>query len=90
MPQIVYAIRVEGASQGAYSTETIFNQSLYTFGIDQHSGGLSSQLLFAYKVNWQTVLYVGYGDLRSVMDTTNDFATANRQFFFKLSYAFQR
>jgi hypothetical protein len=72
------------------NTRSNFNQALYTFGIDQHSGGISSQLLFAYKVNWQTVLYVGYGDLHSVIETTNDFATANRQFFFKLSYAFQR
>jgi len=67
-----------------------FNQALYTFNIPQHSGSLASQLLFAYKLNWQTVMYVGYSDLRAVLTEDNDFATANRQFFFKLSYAFQR
>ncbi len=72
------------------NTRGNFNQALYSFAIDQHSGSLASQLLFAYKVNWQTVMYVGYSDLRDVLTETNDFATANRQFFFKLSYAFQR
>lgn len=72
------------------NTHSNFNRSLYNFDIDQHSGGLSSQLLFAYKLNWQTVVYVGYSDLKSIVDVSNDFAIANRQFFFKLSYAFQR
>ena len=30
------------------------------------SGSLSTQVLFAYQLNWQSVLYVGYGDLRDV------------------------
>jgi hypothetical protein len=67
-----------------------FNQALYKFPIDQHSGSLASQLLLAYKLNWQTVMYVGYSDLQSVLNSENNFATANRQYFFKLSYAFQR
>ena len=56
----------------------------------QHSGGLSNQLLFAYKLNWQTVFYVGYGDLREVTAEQGDFEPSNRQFFAKVSYAFQR
>src|SRR5256886_13594606 len=32
----------------------------------RHGGALSTQLLYAYKVNWQSVLYVGYGDIRDV------------------------
>jgi hypothetical protein len=72
------------------NTRNNFNQGLYTFPIDQHSGSFSSQLLLAYKLNWQTVMYVGYSDLQSVLNTENNFATANRQYFFKLSYAFQR
>ncbi len=35
-------------------------------------------------------MYAGYSDLRAVLTEDNDFATANRQFFFKVSYAFQR
>jgi Domain of unknown function (DUF5916)/Carbohydrate family 9 binding domain-like len=72
------------------NTRSNLNQALYSFQVDQHSGSLASQLLFAYKLNWQTVMYLGYSDLRDVLAENNDFATANRQFFFKLSYAFQR
>ena len=47
-------------------------------------------MLFAYKVNWQSVLYVGYGDLRDVTGLEGDFDLGERQVFMKLSYAFQR
>lgn len=66
------------------------DQALYNFIVDQHSGDLSSQILFAYKLNWQTVMYIGYGDLRDVLPEQNVFRPSNRQFFFKTSYAFQR
>ena len=57
---------------------------------DERFGSLGSQLLFAYKLNWQTVFYVGYGDLREVVTVDSDFEPSNRQFFAKVSYAFQR
>jgi len=56
----------------------------------QHFGSFSSQLLFAYKLNWQTVAYVGYGDLKEVEGQEGDFLKTERQFFAKISYAFQR
>lgn len=58
--------------------------------VDQYGGGLSAQLLFAYKLNWQTVFYVGYGDLREVTAAQGEFEPSNRQLFAKVSYAFQR
>jgi hypothetical protein len=61
-----------------------------TYLVNQHSGDLSSQLLFAYKLNWQTVFYVGYGDLQEVTSQEGEFLPSNRQFFAKVSYAFQR
>jgi hypothetical protein len=64
-------------------------QSLYTFAVDQHDGDLASQILFAYKLNWQTVLYLGYGDDRGVMPQEARFVPLNRAAFFKVSYAFQ-
>lgn len=64
--------------------------ALYGSDVDQHSGDLSGQMLFAYKINWQTVFYVGYGDLREVTTEQGDFEPSNRQFFAKVSYAFQR
>ena len=58
--------------------------------IAQHRGRFSGQLLFAYKLNWQTVFYVGFGDLRAVTASEGEFQPSSRQFFAKVSYAFQR
>lgn len=83
---------------------TSFNPEVFGFeGLQRRSGNLSSQFLFAYKVNWQSVLYVGYGDIRDVVedqiptddprtrnDVRRDLLLSNRQFFFKVSYAIQR
>jgi len=66
------------------------DEALYGFDIGQHSGTLATQLLFAYKINWQTVAYIGYGDLDEVVGTNGDFEPSNRQVFAKVSYAFQR
>ena len=58
--------------------------------VNRFGGRLSGQLLFAYKLNWQTVFYVGYGDLREVTVNQGEFQPSSRQFFAKVSYAFQR
>ena len=58
--------------------------------LDQHTGSLASQLLFAYKLNWQTVLFVGAGDLHDVTSEEGELHKSDRQVFMKLSYAFQR
>ncbi len=80
---------------------TSSNPLIYGVDLPLRSGTLSSQVLLAYKLNWQSVLYAGYGDIRDVneeVDNTNpanriyrrSFLLSNRQLFFKLSYAFQR
>ena len=80
---------------------TSSNPLIYGIDMPLRSGNLSSQLLFAYKVNWQSVLYLGYGDIRDVNEEVDNTSPANRvyqrkfllsdrQLFFKLSYAFQR
>lgn len=66
------------------------DRDLYGTEVSQHSGELGTQLLFAYKINWQTVFYVGGGDLREVTADEGEFLTSSRQFFAKVSYAFQR
>ena len=68
---------------------TTRDPSLYTFAVDRRSSGLQSSLLYAYRLNWQSVLYVGYGDDRSYVPGRG-IQPAERQFFFKISYAFQR
>ena len=47
---------------------------------------LFSQYLFSYKLNPQTVLFVGYSD-NSVGDQANQLQRQNRTFFTKVGYA---
>jgi hypothetical protein len=63
--------------------------SLYTSSVAQHDGSFSGSALLAYKLNWQTVMFLGYGDNRTLVDNDH-YEKADRQFFLKLSYAFQR
>jgi hypothetical protein len=62
--------------------------SLYTFEVDDEEGDFSGSVLLAYKLNWQSVLFIGYGDTRS-LDENETLQRASRQLFLKLSYAFQ-
>jgi hypothetical protein len=63
--------------------------TLYAFEVPAHSGDFSGSALFSYRLNWQTALFVGYGDERS-LDEREHLARTERQLFVKLSYAFQR
>jgi hypothetical protein len=75
-----------------------FNRRAYLRLILQHvkdeslSGSdrsVQSSALFAYKLNWQSVLFAGYGDDRRE-DLAGQLEPAARTVFVKLSYAFQR
>jgi len=57
--------------------------------VKPRSGDFAGSILFAYKLNWQSVMFVGYGDDRA-LSPGGDLAPVDRQFFAKLSYAFQR
>jgi hypothetical protein len=52
-------------------------------------GTLSAQALLSYKLNWQSVMFAGYGDDRDLADQ-NQLVKSGRQVFVKVSYAFQR
>jgi hypothetical protein len=62
---------------------------LYPYPVEAKSADLEASVLFAYRLNWQTALYVGYGDLRA-LDPRNELRPASRQLFAKISYAFPR
>lgn len=62
---------------------------LYTFPVEAQSGSFAGSALFAYQINWQTVLFVGYGDNR-LQDPLGELEPADRVVFVKVSYAFQR
>ncbi|HEX7251263.1 MAG TPA: DUF5916 domain-containing protein [Thermoanaerobaculia bacterium] len=68
---------------------TTRDPSLYISAVNRKDGDFTASALFAYKLNWQSVMFVGYGDERTLTDT-EQWAKASRQFFLKVSYAFQK
>jgi len=77
---------------------TLRDPALYNFDVPEKDGVSTLSALFAYKLNWQSVLYVGYGSDEEIVNTqltsgrfeTGTYEPASRAFFLKLSYAFQR
>jgi len=63
--------------------------ALYLRPSPAHDGNFSGSVLFAYKINWQSVMFFGYGDERT-LDDQRHLQRADRSIFVKLSYAFQR
>ncbi len=62
----------------------------------RHSGpsvfkdsGFSGSALLSYRINWQTALFIGYGDERALGDA-DQLERTGRQLFAKVSYSFQR
>jgi hypothetical protein len=62
---------------------------LWTFEVERKSSDFGGSLVFAYKLNWQTVLYVGVSEGQQ-LDERENLEPIDRQAFFKLSYAFRR
>ncbi|HSP13684.1 MAG TPA: DUF5916 domain-containing protein [Thermoanaerobaculia bacterium] len=53
------------------------------------NGDFNGSVLYSYRLNWQTVLFVGYGDDR-VLLPDDRLVRSQRSFFTKISYAIQR
>jgi len=70
--------------------ETIRDPRLFLDEVDRRSADISTSALFAYKLNWQTVVFLGYGDASTFTEDTEHFEPSDRQLFLKVSYAFQR
>jgi hypothetical protein len=65
--------------------------ALYARPVSARSGTFSGSALFSYRLNWQTALFVGYGDERALDEAdTETLRRTSRQLFAKLSYALQR
>jgi len=69
--------------------ETRNDPRLFTDAVVPKSGSFTTSALFAYKLNWQTLLFAGYGDDREISDA-GVLEPAARRYFLKVSYAFQR
>ena len=67
-------------------TDVRRNADLYVNEVEPESRDLFSQLLLAYKINPQTVFFVGYSDTR-LGDERVDLKQQNRTVFVKLGYA---
>jgi len=70
--------------------QTSRDTALYTYSVPRKDAAFSASALFAYKLNWQTVFYLGYGDDREFSEITDHLERSGRQGFAKLSYALQR
>ena len=70
--------------------QTRRDPSLYTFGVNAKSANASGSALLAYKLNWQTVFYLGYGDQHDYSSGSDNLEPMSQQFFAKASYAIQR
>jgi hypothetical protein len=62
--------------------------TLYLQPVPEADRNFTGSALFAYTPNWQTVFYLGYGDSRA-LNERNELVPAGREFFLKVSYAFQ-
>jgi hypothetical protein len=67
-----------------------FDPALAVSAVTARSRDFTGSALFAYKIDWQTVLFLGYGDERTLTDLTGRLERANRELFLKVSYAWQR
>jgi len=63
--------------------------AMYLQPTTAQDGFFSGSVLFAYKINWQSVMFFGYGDDRT-LDEQRQLQKFDRQIFVKVSYAFQR
>ncbi len=77
---------VRGIAQYVSTTR---DPSLYIDEVTRKSGTFGGSALLAYKLNWQSVMFIGYGDDRELTDQER-LVPSDRQFFVKISYAFQR
>ncbi len=63
------------------------NQAVYTDTVDAVDRNVGRQLLFSYKVNPQTVFFLGYSDSLIEDDNITSLETEDRSWFMKIGYA---
>jgi hypothetical protein len=63
------------------------NQAMYFDEIDENSQDIGRQLLYSYKLNPQTVFFLGYSDRHIDDDDLDSLTSTDRTFFLKIGYA---
>ncbi len=69
--------------------DTERDKSLYVRPVQALSREMTTQLLYSYKLNPQTLFYLGYSDAGFQNDDLNTIETSNKTVFAKFSYAWQ-
>ena len=70
----------------------VITQYQKTAPVSDFGGSFLGSVLYSYKLNWQTVLFAGYGDNRTLVSDEDVLAQTHlrpteRSLFFKISYA---
>jgi hypothetical protein len=87
--RLVYNFSTRAFVRGTLQYQDIQrNPELYLAAVKPEQQRVSSQLLFSYKVNPQTVMLVGYSD-NLLGEREFDLVRENRTFFLKLGYAWR-
>ncbi len=68
--------------------QTQRDPALYVFPVSEKDGGFAASALFSYKLNWQSVLFLGYGD-EWALAPEGSLVDAGHSWFLKVSYAVQ-
>ena len=63
------------------------NPASYSDVVDSHSRDVGRQLLYSYKINPQTVFFLGYSDALIDDDNLSGLTTTDRAWFMKVGYA---
>jgi len=63
------------------------NPDSYVDDVDRHSRDVGRQLLYSYKINPQTVFFLGYSDALIDDDNLSGLTVTDRTWFMKLGYA---
>ncbi len=88
--RLVYNFNVRMLVRGIFQwLDVTRDPELYSFAVEPETETLFTQLLYSYKLNARTVLFVGYADNQLGL-TDVDLTRTDRTFFFKLGYAWIR
>ena len=63
------------------------NQAMYIDEVDAKTRDVGRQLLYSYKLNPQTVFFLGYSDSHLNDDDLDTLTTTDRTYFMKIGYA---
>jgi uncharacterized protein DUF5916/cellulose/xylan binding protein with CBM9 domain len=87
--KVIYNFDVRTFVRGIVQYRSVSrNQAKYTVPVSSFDEGLFGQFLFSYKVNPQTVVFVGYSENQAGTESF-DLVRSDRTFFVKLGYAWR-